>query len=281
MVSLRGLSFDYGSKTILKDVSLELRRGETLMITGPNGAGKSTLLRLLAGVLLPTSGSLEYDIPEGTDPRSIMAYLPDSLSFYRSMTPEEAADFHSGLFGTPPADMEMVRKAGVDMDMPISQLSMGQRILVQLSIELSTGPDLILVDEVLHAVDPYLRGLLFRELIGVMEERDPTVVLVNLNFEEVANLVDRVIFLGSKGIVIDEPSDELRSKTMLVVAEKQPEGLSVVTGRRVLGIQQWVVYPLHGGELPDNASPMDMKGILGAFMEAEYEGQRTGTRGSA
>ncbi len=271
MVSMKGISFAYGSKDIIRDLNLEFSPGETLMITGPNGVGKSTILRLLAGVLLPSSGSIEYGFPKSTDPRSRIAYLPDSLSFYRSMTPLEAAAFHAGIFGTEPSGLDIARKAGVDVDRRISELSLGQRVIVQLSIILSTGPDLVLIDEVLHSVDPYLRGLLFQELVRVMEERAPTMVLVNLSFSEVENLVDRVIFMGVEGIRLDESVDLLKAGARLIEADDFSSDLPVVLCREVLGRKQFVVYPFTAGqEGVEKAHPMDLTEIMTAFMEAEY-----------
>jgi ABC-type multidrug transport system ATPase subunit len=269
MISMKGISFAYGSKDIVRDLNLELGPGETLMITGPNGVGKSTILRLLAGVLIPSSGSIEYGFPEGIDPR--IAYLPDSLSFYSSMTPPEAAAFHAGIFGTEPSGLAIASKAGVDLDRKISELSLGQRVIVQLSIILSTGPDLVLIDEVLHSVDPYLRGLLFQELVKVMEERAPIVVMVNLNFSEVENLVDRAIFMGAEGIRLDESVDDLKAGARMIEAECLSEGLPVILRREVLGRKQFLVYPFTVGEEDvDKAHPMDLTEIMTAFMEAEY-----------
>ncbi|MFO8183991.1 MAG: ABC transporter ATP-binding protein [Candidatus Aegiribacteria sp.] len=274
MVRMKDLSFSYGGKEILRNLDMEFRPGETVMITGPNGAGKSTILRLLAGVLIPTSGTVDHGFPEGTDPRRKTAFLPDSLSIYRSMTPLEAAKFHGGIFGTEPSGLEIARSAGVDLNKKISELSVGQRVLVQLSIILSTDPEIILIDEVLHAVDPYLRGLLFRELIRVMEEQNPAVVMVNLNFTEIENLVDRVVFLGSGGIRLDEGVDDLKAGTRRVISEEVPEGLPVILSSSVLGKRHHIVYPF-GGDGKDhpglNISGMDLTDIMTAFMGAEYD----------
>ncbi len=273
MIRMSNISFAYGSKKILRDFSLELRAGETLMITGPNGVGKSTILRLLAGVLLPESGTIDHGYPAGTDPRQKTAFLPDSLSIYRSMTPHRAAEFHAGIFGTEPADLELAVKAGVDVNRRIIELSVGQRVLVHLAIILSTEPELILIDEVLHSVDPYLREIVFRELLEVMEDRNPAVVMVNLNFHEIENIIDRIVFLGRDGIRLDESAVELKAKTRRVIAQKLPEQFPVILTEKVLGKNNHIIYPFeHGiGKIPDDAiEVMDLTGIMTAFMEGEY-----------
>ena len=178
MIKMSNVYFAYGSKDILSDFNLELNSGETVMITGPNGVGKSTVLRLLAGVLKPLSGKIDYGYPGEVDSRLKTAFLPDSLSCYRSMTPVEAAEFHAGIFGTEPSNLEIAKKAGVNLSSHIYELSVGQRVLVQVAIVLSTNPELILIDEVLHSIDPHLRAIICRELIMVMDKRNPAVVMV-------------------------------------------------------------------------------------------------------
>ncbi len=273
MIRLSNLSFAYGSKKVLEDFSLELSAGETVMITGPNGVGKSTILRLLAGVLKPVSGEIDHGLPEGTDPRLKTAFLPDSLSIYRSMTPAQAAEFHAGFYITEPSDLELALKAGIDINSKISDLSVGQRVLVHLSLILSTDPELILIDEVLHSVDPYLRDIVFRQLIAVMEKRNPIVVMVNLNFHDIANLVDRVIFIGRDGIRLDESVDDLKAKTRRVIAEEISPEHPVLFIENVMGKMHHIVYPFD--EQAENANfesiqKMDLTEIMTAFMGGEY-----------
>ncbi len=273
MIRLSNLSFAYGSKKVLEDFSLELSAGETIMITGPNGVGKSTILRLLAGVLIPVSGEIDHGLPEGTDPRLKTAFLPDSLSIYRSMTPAQAAEFHAGFYNTEPSDLELALKAGIDVNSKISDLSIGQRVLVHLSMILSTDPELILIDEVLHSVDPYLRDIVFRQLIAVMEERNPTVVMVNLNFHEIEHLADRVIFLGRTGIRLDESVDDLKAKTRRIIGEEISPEYPVLLSENVMGSKHHIVYPFEKkyGEIADsNIREMDLTEIMTAFMGGEY-----------
>ncbi len=273
MIRMSNLSFAYGEREVLKDFNLELSAGETVMITGPNGIGKSTILRLLAGVLIPQTGEIDHGYPQGTDPRLKTAFLPDSLSFYRSMTPLEAAKFHAGIFGTEPSSLELAKKAGVDVNRHICELSVGQRVLVQMAIILSTRPELILIDEVLHSVDPYLRDILFRELIEVMENSSPTVVMVNLNYHDIEHLADRVIFLGSDGIRLDESVDDLKAKTRRIISEEISPEYPVLLTENVMGKKHHIVYPfeMRSGEITDeNLREMDLTEIMTAFMGGEY-----------
>jgi ABC-type multidrug transport system ATPase subunit len=270
MIRLSDISFGYGSGSVLHGLSLAVAPGEVLMLTGPNGAGKSTLLRLLAGVARPMKGSIDHGFPPGVDPRSRIGYLPDSLSIYRSMTPLRAAAFHAGIFGSTPANLTLAERAGANLRLPIAELSLGQRVLVHLEIILSTSPELILIDEVLHAVDPHIRNLVMERLIAEMEERHPTVVMVNLNFAEVEFLVDRVVFLGRAGILLDESAAGLKNSVRKLISEKVPEGLPVLVSREAAGEHEHVIYPFSQGISSGEFQEMNLTEILTAFMEWSY-----------
>ena len=84
------LSKSYGSTVALKNVSLTLPRGRIIGLLGPNGSGKTTLIKLLAGLLVPTSGELTVDgFPIGERTKAVVSYLPERNSLPLSMSPEE------------------------------------------------------------------------------------------------------------------------------------------------------------------------------------------------
>lgn len=209
MVRISDITCGYGGKPVLSGLSLDIEEGTTVMLTGPNGAGKSTLLRVLAGVLTPTQGKVDYEWPGERDPRRLIGFLPDSSSMYRSLRVAEAKRIHQESFGVDCSPLPLLEKAAISERTVISELSAGQRVLVQVALLLSTRPRLILLDEVLHSVDPYLRILALEAIVSAMADSNPTVVTVNLNYREMAPLAERVVFLGWEGIVLNESVESL------------------------------------------------------------------------
>jgi len=209
LVRISNMTCGYGGKPVLSEISLDIEEGTTMMLTGPNGAGKSTVLRVLAGVLAPTKGTVDYGWPGERDPRRLIGFLPDSSSMYRSLRVAEAKRIHQESFSVDCSPLPLLEKASISERAVISELSAGQRVLVQLALLLSTRPRLILLDEVLHSVDPYLRVLALEAIVSAMADSNPTVVTVNLNYREMVPLAERVVFLGWEGIVLNESVEAL------------------------------------------------------------------------
>lgn len=209
MIKLSNATFGYGKKPVQKNISLEIEEGEVLMLTGPNGTGKSTLLKVLAGILYPSAGTMEYGWPGVKDPRQNIGYLPDSLSIYRSMKVRDICRLHWNAFGVEPVPLPLLGKARIPQDEKVLNLSRGQHALFQLSLVMSTGPKLLLVDEILHSVDPFLRSLALETIVERIADEGPAVVLVNLNYTEIEHLVSRVVFLSAAGITLNEPVEDL------------------------------------------------------------------------
>ena len=218
MIRLDNVTCGYGGSPVLSRVSLSIAEGETVMITGPNGAGKSTMLRVLAGLLAPSKGDVDYGWPEGRDPRHLTGYLPDSTCIYRSLKVNQLERLHRESYGLPRSHLPLLEKASISESARIGELSAGHRVLVHLSLILSTRPRLILLDEVLNTVDPYLRDLALQEIVTAMADTTPAVVMVNLVFGETAPLAERVVFLDYDGIKLDEPVDQLRRNPLVQAA---------------------------------------------------------------
>jgi heme exporter protein A len=206
-IELRGLRRDYGERTALAGVSLELAHRETLLVLGPNGAGKTTLLRVLATLLRPSGGSVKVlgcDLPdEAWKLRGRVGYLGHEPLLYRDLSGRENLRFNARLHGLDPEEAEeridvllesvaMERRANERVD----GLSAGMRQRLAVARCVLHDPELLLLDEPDSHLDAEGRELA-RELIG----RGRTRVLVSHDAERALAESDRVLVLEDGGRV--------------------------------------------------------------------------------
>ena len=205
-IALSGLRRDYGEAVALREVSVELATGETLVVLGPNGAGKTTLLRILAGLLRPTAGAVEVlgcALPrEAWRLRGRLGFLGHEPLLYRELTGAENLRFHARLLGLE-ADgeerieglLELVGLRARAGDR-VAELSAGtvQRLAVCRAV--LHEPELLLLDEPLSHLDPGLVEAL-GPLIGAAPGRSR--VLVTHDVERGLQEADRVLALRRDG----------------------------------------------------------------------------------
>jgi len=182
-IELAGLTRAYGDRIALRDVSLRLEAGRTLVVFGPNGAGKSTLLRVLATLLRPTAGLarvLGRELPgEAWAVRGRVGLLGHDPLLYRELTGRENLLFHARLHKVPEGRvdevLEAVQLAG-RADEPVRTLSRGtvQRLAVARAV--LHEPELLLLDEPRANLDPAAARLVEPLLAGrtrVLTSHDP------------------------------------------------------------------------------------------------------------
>jgi heme ABC exporter ATP-binding subunit CcmA len=177
MISARGLGRRYGEKRVLSGLDLEVAAGDFLLVTGPNGSGKTTLLRLLAGLIVPTSGELELEID-----RSRIGFLGHDPLVYRELTPVENLDLYGRLYRIP----ERRERIGMLLERfglwdarreQTGALSRGMLQRLALCRTLLHDPGLLLLDEPFSALDAAGAELLLDELAGRDARR--TIVLAS------------------------------------------------------------------------------------------------------
>lgn len=275
IVEVRDLSLGYGKKRVLDGLNLSLREGEWAVIAGRNGVGKSTLLRAIAGILLPDSGAV---VRSAAAPVAKTGFISDRLSLFEDWTVGRAIAFHCRAFGIDAFDDGLVARLGVGMNRRIRDLSAGERAIVHLALALSQKPALLLVDEVLHMLDPYVRDLFLEALIEAIAVRQAAVVTINHTFSEIERLPDRVLVMEAGRFAVDAPPDELRAGMKKVIGrEPLPQALPCLFSRADGEYKEYFIYPFqeemrreHGLDFQDVA----LSEIIKAFIGGGYERKR-------
>jgi heme exporter protein A len=201
---LAGLRRDYGERTALDGVGLELAGGDSLVVLGPNGAGKTTLLRILATLLRPSGGEvvvLGCSLPrEAWKLRGKIGYLGHEPLLYRDLSGRENLRFHARLHGISgaPAEAriaELLAAAGMERraDERIAELSAGMRQRLAICRCILHRPQLLLLDEPDSNLDAEGRELA-RGLIG--PDSGATRVVVTHDPERFLPEADQVLRLG-------------------------------------------------------------------------------------
>lgn len=273
MIKIRNLHFSYGRQKIYKGFNLDIAEKEVTLITGINGVGKSTLLRLIAGVLKPASGEIRFHEKMGKDPRRTIGFISDSLSLYESLTVNRAIDFHRSVYKVNRFDDNLLKRTKIGHHQKIKELSAGQRVIFHLNLILSTDPKLLLIDEIIHSIDVYLRGIFLKEVIKLLSEKDVTIVFVNINFRDIENIVDRVILLKDGEIAVDEQIDALKSKVKKITTHALPEGMPVLFQVDYTDHVEYFIYPFkeeYRNQVNGEVVDLDLTGIVNAFIGGEY-----------
>ncbi len=275
IIEICDLSLRFSRKKVLRGLSFSLRPGEWAVIAGRNGVGKSTLLRCLAGVLLPDSGSVIRS-EEATAKK--IGFISDRLSLFEDWTIRAAIDFHSRVFGVGDFDDRLIQRLGVGKQVRVKNLSAGERAILHLSLVLSQKPSLMLVDEVLHMLDPYIRDLFIEALIEAVAERQAAVLTVNHTFGEIEKIPDRVLVMEEGRFIIDEAPETLCGLMKKIVSrETLPDGVPCFFKKTEGAYKEYFIYPFHEKLREEQAlefQDVALPEIVKAFIGGGYEQKR-------
>jgi len=273
MLTIKDLSFNYGKLKVFKNFNLHVPEGQVCLITGINGVGKSTLLRLIAGVLQPAKGEIILSEKMRERSKCKLGFISDILSLYESLTVAQLIDFHMSVYNLSHFDDSLIRHTKIGHKQKIKELSTGQKTILHLSLILSIEPKLLLIDEIIHSIDAYLRRIFLEQLIRLQSERMLTIVMVNLNFHDIEHMVDRVILLKAGEITVDEEIDELKAKVKKIISTTPLQALPILSQIDFSDHSEFFVYPFEekqreqiDGEIVD----LNLTDIVSAFIREEY-----------
>ena len=218
VVSVRGLSKTYASGfEALRDINLEIRRGEIFALLGPNGAGKTTLINIICGIVNPTQGVVLADghdiVSEYRAARSLIGLVPQELTTDAFETVFATVSFSRGLFGKRP-DPGYVEKVLRDLslwekkDDKIITLSGGMKRRVMIAKALSHEPRILFLDEPTAGVDVELRRDMW-QTVRRLRENGVTIILTTHYIQEAEEMADRIGVINKGEIVLVEEKTEL------------------------------------------------------------------------
>ena len=219
-VNFQHVSVSFGDNEILKDFSLEVQKGECLTIIGTSGCGKTTMLRLVNGLLLPSSGTVEVNGQDvGTSDliklRRDIGYAIQNVGLFPHMTVRQNIAYVPSLSKRWNRQEEnrqiqrLLTVVGLDAAMADrypSELSGGQKQRVGIARALAANPSILLMDEPFGAVDSITRRGLQKELKNLHKSLGLTILFVTHDIREALRLGDRVLVMKEGKIVrLDTP----------------------------------------------------------------------------
>ncbi|MEL6204157.1 MAG: LPS export ABC transporter ATP-binding protein [Pseudomonadota bacterium] len=211
----------YRKRPVIRDVSLELRRGEVAALLGPNGSGKTTTFYAIAGLITPESGLVEIDgrdvttLPMYRRARFGIGYLPQEVSIFRGLTVEENI---AAILEITVRDSykrrdrleELLSEFGIAHLRRASALALsgGERRRVEIARCLAAEPKYLLLDEPFAGVDPISVGDI-RTLVADLTGRGIGVLITDHNVRETLEIVDRAYILHDGEVLMSGTSDEV------------------------------------------------------------------------
>jgi lipopolysaccharide export system ATP-binding protein len=220
-LQVRNLRKSYKKRLVLRDVSLDLARGEVVALLGPNGSGKTTCFYTIAGLVSPESGSVLIDgrdvtsLPMYRRARLGIGYLPQEVSIFRGLSVEDnilavleivIADRHKRRERLEELLTEFsithIRAA------PALALSGGERRRVEIARCLAADPKYLLLDEPFAGVDPIAVNEI-RHLVHDLKSRGLGVLITDHNVRETLDIVDRAYILHDGHVLMSGTSDEI------------------------------------------------------------------------
>jgi lipopolysaccharide export system ATP-binding protein len=226
-LSARHLQKTYGSRKVVKDVSLDVDKGEVVGLLGPNGAGKTTSFYMIVGLVRADAGEISIDdrsvehMPIHRRSRLGLSYLPQEASIFRKLNVEDnvraVLELQRDEAGVPLSKAEIEKRLSnllqdlrVDhlRDSPALALSGGERRRVEIARALATQPRFILLDEPFAGIDP-IAVIEIQRIIGFLKSRGIGVLITDHNVRETLGICDHAYIISDGAVLAQGTPSEI------------------------------------------------------------------------
>ncbi len=221
LININNLSktYDDGFQA-LKNINLNIKKGEIFAMLGPNGAGKTTLINIICGIVKPSYGNVKVEnfdiIKDYRETRSKIGLVPQELTLEAFETVFNNVSYSRGLYGKKPNPLhieKVLKQLSLwdKKDLGLRQLSGGMKRRVLIAKALSHEPSILFLDEPTAGVDVELRQEMWK-VVNLLRETGVTIILTTHYIEEAEAMADRVGVINQGEIVIVEEKKELLKK---------------------------------------------------------------------
>ena len=216
----------YGRRWALRDCTLSLPAGRVIGLVGANGAGKSTLLHLAVGLLEPTEGTIAVlgERPgAGAGQLARVGFVAQDAPVYPSLTVGDHLRLgeHLNLRWSRELAAARIERLGLDLGQRAGRLSGGERSQLALTIAMGKRPELLVLDEPVASLDPLARREFLQDLMGLVADHQPTVVLSSHLLADVERVCDHLIVLANGRVRLAGDVDELLSGHKLLIGPRR------------------------------------------------------------
>lgn len=191
------------TRTVLKDVNLDINKGETVALIGTNGSGKSTLLKLMTKIIYPNKGKIETN-------GKLTSLLELGAGFHPDFTGRENIYFNAAIFGLSKSEIEsriddIINFSELEefIDNPVRTYSSGMYMRLAFSIAINVDAEILLIDEILAVGDQHFQERCFNKL-AELKRSDKTIVIVTHDMEAVKKLCTRAIWIYEGKVKMDD-----------------------------------------------------------------------------
>ena len=216
MIEVNHLNKKIGSRDILKDVNISVKRGSIYGIIGVNGAGKTTLIRHLIGSYIPDGGEVLFEgqpIFENNKMKERVVYIPDEFPTTFGSNIREIANFYSHLYPTwsEVRYQQLISRFKQNELANFNQFSKGMKKQVLFILALSIMPDYLITDEPFDGLDPLIRKTIWDILIQDVTERNMTIFISSHHLKELDAMCDTICLLDNGQVLFEYRMDELKT----------------------------------------------------------------------
>ena len=196
------------TRTVLDNINLEIKKGETVALIGTNGSGKSTLLKLMTKIIYPTKGTI-------TTTGKLTSLLELGAGFHPDFTGRENIYFNASIFGLTAAEIDARINDIIEfselkdfIDSPVRTYSSGMYMRLAFSVAINVDAEILLIDEILAVGDQHFQDKCFAKLEELAKSK-MTIVIVSHSLDSIKKLCNRAIWINEGKVAMDGKCSEV------------------------------------------------------------------------